>query len=474
MERLLRATTLLDNFSQKQTHSVQKRLCYIGRQIDGFIENTSSKNGYIIQVLLRLPIILAMHVWLLLGPATENRAFDLPLLCIRLSGAFGILCSWMFGTETLLLLYVSIFGELSIGYVEEALFWTFQNNADNVCYMTNVIAWGDDDDFWWMPVITMFLIETAYFWFFTRIRFNLLGASLLTFIPFLSVLILPAFGIFQNVTSTAAFCVNKIRLIIVMIEMSEDFEFMDKVFDLQKLNVEIVRYKGLNRIEKAKSLRRIKHLEQRVNVNLGLQQILNNFTSKFIQHMSLSFGICYFSAALILELLVFRTSVSHALDFYFVIQFFIAWSTSPAIVMVLASFFGLIGSLLNGLGVWLTTWDIDFADAVNSSNGMVSQLFFLQLLIESGIPSNYINIDIESLIVVVLLDIYGSLTIAFLQTTSKILEISNRGSTLPVWFYFRVLIVIIAFVIAPVSVSIIVASILMIHGCYSSLQGVQA
>ncbi|XP_045187016.2 uncharacterized protein LOC123544923 [Mercenaria mercenaria] len=464
MQGVFSVNVQLQNLTRQQVAYVHNKVCQKGYQIDDYILKSSKSVRYIIQMLLRLPLVFAIHYWLLLGPYSESSVFEILWFIARMFVVYTMARAWIFNTKTLLLQYGSIFLEICIGVIEESLYWTFQNEADEVCHESRVVTWGDVDDVWWKPALIVVLVESIYFWLhvYMHMKFQNLDQHFnrcCSFIAFLIPFCLLMFDILPSVSSSAVYYMIKVRLAVVLVTGMFKMEALDRKIDFQNLSEETEKCNFLHGEDEQKSVRRIHYLENRVKLNRNEAHIMNSFTSnRGVRDLLLIFGVLYFVSALILELFWYQTAnVSDFGSPYFIAKFLLNWSTTVVPVITVTSLLGRIETVVTGFAVWLVSWDVNIINAINMNSGVVAQYTFATLLLESGIPSTNTNLDVEGLCIIVCLIVYYTLVQAIDLVGRKILEMSNRGARLAVWFYFRVLITLILLAVVPMIALVLLA-----------------
>jgi hypothetical protein len=367
--------------------------------------------------------------------------------------------AWIFNIKTLIIFYILIFLELTVAVIEESFYWSIQNEANEVCHISSVIMWGDVNDCWWVPAFGVLLLETIYYWLHVYNKTQIKHSSQLKlygfiFIIFLVPFILPIFGILPNLVSTIGYFIYKVRLAVILTKGTSKMEAVDVTCDKLALREEVRKFASLEEEARPISKQKIAVLQERVELNRNEANIMTNFTNnKGVRDIFFIFGVLYYGIALILERVWYDSNnISDPVFLNTVCKFILRWSTSVVLILTLSNCLIFIERIVTCLPVWFVSLETTFIDAINIQiDSNIAHFTFCTLLIESGIPSSDTDFDLKAIMIIVVIFFYFILQKAIIIPGRKILEISNRGSVLTIWFYLRVFIVFLVMVVVPLT-----------------------
>ncbi|XP_060582903.1 uncharacterized protein LOC132739253 isoform X2 [Ruditapes philippinarum] len=254
MESLKLGVMYVESHSRRLYGCIEKMSLNIGDKCDNFMYITSARRKYWCEVLLRLPLLFIIHQWLLVSPYSNYWIIDIVLFIVRYGVALILAGSWAYNSGVLLQVYITLTFDITMAWIKYIDYWTYQDEAYEMCHDKSVLVWSDVTDNVRLPLICSIILQLIYLC--TRPgelshRSKDDGPSML-YIGLLSTLvpkILSTLSIFPTFMSELSYWIDIFLLIVIIVFEVVTLMDIDAAVDRKKLMSLIAKYTQTNEIE---------------------------------------------------------------------------------------------------------------------------------------------------------------------------------------------------------------------------------
>ncbi|XP_060582900.1 RING finger protein 145-like isoform X2 [Ruditapes philippinarum] len=326
-------------------------------------------------------------------------------------------------------------------------YWTYQDEAYEICHDKNVLVWSDVTDNVRLPLTCSIILQLIYLC--TRPgalshRWKDDGPSML-YIGLLSTLvpkILSTLSIFPAFMSELSYWIDMFLLIAITIFEVVTLMDIDAAVDVKKRMSLLVKYAQTNEIEtKNKYKSAIADLNRRIeNRNQG-QNIIASFPGKwFVRDSILFFGIAYLAIMLLIEVTVYQRLILSFMSLNTYLEVLARWCPTHVIVLVISYVLGLLSNVTVALGNWFLTTEIHLTEAFDANIGGVVQVVALITFTEANVLALEDEEKVDAMALIAFLTMYAIVFQTLDVLEQKIFQTVNNGTSPGVLFYMRAII----------------------------------